>query len=1128
MASVASAVLPFFLVSGIVLPTALAAVWCLMRGLRELDEKWRSKQEWRRRKQQGSTVRFLFDKRGVALEETLLRSLQLERLDHVVGLLRTLGGGPAFGNQTIYKHHSVIRQTMQVADRSYGAARNFLCFNGADQHMMGILDGVEPLLVSLAERKESDSGDLSRQLGAFAGDLAVLHAAFGTGSTTTALGPNDEDKAVAAMQQGVADALLNGGTDSRGGPDFPAELIPMLAKRAVRLRLSFNGKLVGEGGPRTAALLEPTVVACGVCARSAFGPLALAAQLSDKYSLDDCSVLLTAVALWLAVGPVRFVGKIPAVLAVIGLVGAFVLEVLMYREKKGPGSPTWLLCFSRLAVPLILGLALILPVLIDLGPSQTDAELEGRHTFLHVPPQYQLGLVNGQDLYVSIIFGIMHANLFILCLLPLPLCFFLQAQILQVNPGVRFWLPQRLIWVHRLLGYVLLAGLLAVALVWLTFQGAACLFSGQAQTCLAFAPGNQLGKDVFVLRFHIVWPAAFFFLPLMMFDQCPIPSAASAGLPLKAEAAALCADKRAASFGNAAAEERSQLLGAADGVAAKPPADSPLEWRSLLAASPLTFTDSCLFLAAISGCCLVLHDGSFIPLWPVVVVLMPLTTCSRLRRRGEWPDFLRRFWREAACSCHAFAFSIMMAAALYYRLQVFWPTLLPWGLYVADRWLAFRSGCRNTSHILVGQHMVSSYAVSKQNTKTGVVEPSHVRLVVAKPPGFTFKEGQWVYLALPSHGTHFGAAPFCAPLLRWHPFSIASAEHDDYLEFHIRVHDAPNIAAGNDVTMNVASDGTGFAKLSRPGRWLEWLFPHRIPCMGVMPETSWTGSKCRTQPAGVYLKLCGGAGTSLKVLQPQAQWTGQLWNLVQWLVENPSTQESGCEATRAPPDLDSGHIVRIMGPFGSLPYTCEAHPALMLIGAGVGFPSTGSMLRRILSHNLGSPCGQQKAVCFMWSAASVDQLLLCFPSLLADLAKYVNRSSIQDLQQWLTIKIFIAEFRAGDFLTVDPGPRLVTEGVDMEPALEEVRRWLLGRSSYGSVPSQEREQSGTYIAQGSLGANFADILRCSVFIRDKVVGERRSLGVLFCGPMDLCSWIKSDFSNTTLPVRTEFACECSS
>jgi len=1104
------------------LPTALAAVGCLVRGLRELDEKWRTKQEWRRRKQQGCTVRLLFDKRGVALEETLLRSLQLERLDRVIGLLRTLGSGPAFSNQTIYKHHSVIRQTMQVADRSYGAARNFLCFNGADQHMIGILDGVEPLLVSLAERKESTRGDLPPQLGAFAGDLAVLHAAFGSSSTITVRGPGDEDE-VATMQRSVADALNGGDTDSRGGPDFPAELIPMLAKRAVRLRLSFKGKSGNEGGLRTAAPLEPTLVACGVCIRSTCGPLSLAVKLDDKYGLDDCSALLTAVALWLAVGPVRFVGKIPALLAVIALVGAFVLEVFVNREKKDLGSHAWPLRFSRLAVPLILGLGLILPVLIDLGPSQTNAELESRHTFLPVPPQYQLGLVS-QDVYVSTIFGIMHANLFILCLLPLPLCFSLQATILQINPDVRFWLPRRPVWVHRQLGYVLLAGLLAAALIWLTFQGAACLFSGKAQTCLAFAPGNQLGKDVFVLRFHIVWPVSFFFLPLMMFDHCPISSAASAGPPLKAEAAACCADNGAASVGvHAAVEEKAQLLGVADGAAAKPPlAGSPWDWRGLFAATPLT--DSCLFLAALSGCCLVLHNGSLIPLWPAVATLLALTTCARLRHRGEWPDFLRRFWRETACSCHAFAFSVVMAAALYYRLQVFWPTLLPWGCYIADRWLAFRSGFRNTSHILVGQHRTSSYAVSKQNANTGLVEPSHVRLVVAKPPGFTFREGQWVYLALPWRSAH----PWCAPLLRWHPFSIASAEHDDYLEFHIRVHSAPNIAAGSDANMNVTSDGTAFAKMNRPGRWLEWLFPHRVPCMGVMPETGCTGSKCRTQPAGIYLKLCGGSGTSLKVLQPQAQWTGQLWNLVQWLVEKPDAQDCGGEDTEAQSYLESEHLVRVMGPYGSLPYTCEAHPALMLIGAGVGFPSTGSMLRRILSQNLGNPRDEQKAVCFMWSAASVDQLLLCFPSLLADLAKYVDRSSLRDLQQWLTIKIFISEFKAGDFLTVDPGPRLVTEGVKMEPALEEVRRWLLGRSSSGNVPSREQEAAGTYIAQGSLGANFADILRCSVFIRDQVVGESRSLGVCFCGPIDMCSWIQSDLANTILPVRTEFACECSS
>jgi len=248
----------------------------------------------------------------------------------------------------------------------------------------------------------------------------------------------------------------------------------------------------------------------------------------------------------------------------------------------------------------------------------------------------------------------------------------------------------------------------------------------------------------------------------------------------------------------------------------------------------------------------------------------------------------------------------------------------------------------------------------------------------------------------------------------------------------------------------------------------------------------------------------------VKTLQPQMQWTGRLWNLVQSMLH-----VHGQKGT-AP-----GQCVRLMGPYGTMPYTCDAHQAVMLIGGGVGFPSLGAMLRQLLYYNLGLPEERKKPVCFMWTASKVDQLLLCFPSLLVDLTTYVHQKSLQDLKSWLTIKIFISSFDGEDFMRVNPGPRLFPDSKKMESSLAQVQEWILGKDGIGDA-------DGTYIAQGSLGASFGDILRCSNFTRSEVIEKKRSLGICVCGPKDLCNWIRHEAAVTTLPVPVEFNCEATS
>lgn len=418
----------------------------------------------------------------------------------------------------------------------------------------------------------------------------------------------------------------------------------------------------------------------------------------------------------------------------------------------------------------------------------------------------------------------------------------------------------------------------------------------------------------------------------------------------------------------------------------------------------------------------------------------------------------------------------------------------------------------------------ASYVVQSEDGK-----PSFVRLVVKKPEGFQYRAGQWCHLAVQGCGSHLRAPGWALPLLQWHAFSIASTEHEDDLEFHIAVCGEKNAASVvQDDTSVTASCGVASAstvKLARRGHWIDWLFPHSVPAHGPASSLGWLrGSTCRARTGGTrtQLDLEGPDGATVRVSQPQAQWTGRLWNTVEWMERMRQEEKEVPE-----------QVVRIMGPYGTLPYTCDAHNAVMLIGAGIGFPSVSALLGKVLVENMSKPEGEPpKAVCFMWAATRADQLQLCFPQLLVDLTKYVHERSIEELRSWLTVKIFISRFEASCCLTVDPDKRLFPNGgKGMEKALESVRAWLLNRDST-EVPvandgttDDGADEDGTYVAECSIGAVFGDVLRNGHFTRDHVVAKKNSLGICYCGPSDLCSWIKSEQANTILPVKVEFNSE---
>lgn len=130
---------------------------------------------------------------------------------------------------------------------------------------------------------------------------------------------------------------------------------------------------------------------------------------------------------------------------------------------------------------------------------------------------------DGTILHILAIYGIMHSCLLALSLLPLPVCYRLQARFVERYPHLRWMVPRNPVWLHRMMGYVLIGGLLTGIMVWLVTMAPGCLreHGTHPQLCDAFAPKSPDGQDFFFLRFQIVWPCMFFMIPLLIFDRFP-------------------------------------------------------------------------------------------------------------------------------------------------------------------------------------------------------------------------------------------------------------------------------------------------------------------------------------------------------------------------------------------------------------------------------------------------------------------------------------------------------------------------------------------------------------------------------------------------------------------------------
>lgn len=151
-------------------------------------------------------------------------------------------------------------------------------------------------------------------------------------------------------------------------------------------------------------------------------------------------------------------------------------------------------------------------------------------TCLPLPKYYDLDNDQLQSRTIPVVYGLMHASLVAVTLMPVPMCHYFWTVAVKGKPFVRRIIPtDDFLYFHQLLGVLAIGGVATGAILWLLTMVPACARGGK-DSCLAFVmpPINPL-KNVLILRILIapLWGTC---LPLITFARYPLanPHAAHA------------------------------------------------------------------------------------------------------------------------------------------------------------------------------------------------------------------------------------------------------------------------------------------------------------------------------------------------------------------------------------------------------------------------------------------------------------------------------------------------------------------------------------------------------------------------------------------------------------------------
>jgi hypothetical protein len=341
------------------------------------------------------------------------------------------------------------------------------------------------------------------------------------------------------------------------------------------------------------------------------------------------------------------------------------------------------------------------------------------------------------------------------------------------------------------------------------------------------------------------------------------------------------------------------------------------------------------------------------------------------------PNFFRQHWFEFAYILHviiAIATFILAEAA---RFPVFYPVLGTWGLYIADSvretlFMTFRCDVEVSKSVIHFDPQDHNRPTTMTVHFENPWRPKWRGGCVSKRP--SQGAGMWVFVKIPALSQ-----------VEWHPFSLASADGDDFVQLQIGIR--AGVSMGWRKTDNWVLDETSdLAKMTGEGVWVQ--------------------KHCKT-------------------------WTYKLYEL---LLNTPGDAKIPC---------------KIRGPYGSSFRLCFSRSVrgALIMGAGTGLSAVESMLRAML-HRKERAKFTPNHVWVCWQARRVGDLLWLWDSLNNLLIKALDDGIIKKPMAWtpasktlgfLRITFFISRAESNQLDTLRHLPKSKNDK-------HNVHEWLTSRN----------------------------------------------------------------------------------
>jgi hypothetical protein len=342
--------------------------------------------------------------------------------------------------------------------------------------------------------------------------------------------------------------------------------------------------------------------------------------------------------------------------------------------------------------------------------------------------------------------------------------------------------------------------------------------------------------------------------------------------------------------------------------------------------------------------------------WTLWFPLMPLLHWAHISPPRCLPNVLRQNWYEFVYYGHHLVAHASFVLVMICRFEVFFPSVLPWGLYYLDTIREMLLNTYTTTAIVrpTMQDLTDSEAVRSSTVHTdGKGRPTLVTLLMDKPLGFKPGAGQVVYIKVPEISR-----------IQWHPFSLSSGSLDNHLELQI----------------GVVSHS--------PDQWKE-------------------GSEKNTEETLPLKGLESAGAAAIKPRIPEDEWkmvhrptfTYQLQQLVRQRI----TEMAFLDDPEAQSDQVQPLRILLRGPYGSAFTRCfnPDYTGCVVIGAGTGLTAALSVLREIIQRRKKGDAVPQY-VWFVWSCRTTDDLLWAWTTLLELLLNAVMDGVLRPGPHWTT------------------------------------------------------------------------------------------------------------------------------